>query len=600
MQQLFNRSLVIVIGLIACTVSQLRADASREDRLAFGRAPASFTFTDIHYLPRTLSDLGKKKAYVVVFTTLHCPVVRRSLPALKELEAEYRGQDVQFLALNVGVDDPLVEVAYQALKADLPFPVGKDSDGAAARALGVTRTPEVVVLDEEFRLRYRGRINAQVRLGGISPAAGREDLREAIADVLAGREVAVQETPVDGCLIEFDGLRSLPAPVPSEVTFSEHIAPLLAKHCQDCHRPETAAPFNLMTFADAVAHAETMAEVVRSEQMPPSFASTQHGKFENLRKLSDQERALILAWVQRGKLEGDPSKLPPPREFSNLKWKIGEPDLVIPTLLETKIPAKGYLPYQFAILPKIFLHDTWVQRVEILPSNKAVVHHCNLAYIKAGDKITTKNLVTGYVPGGDALVLGDGLAYCIPAGSMLVLQMHYVTTGERTTDRTEVGIVFAKEPIQKRLQHISCMAHRFAIPPGDPHYLISVNKTFNCNATGIGMFSHMHLRGKDMVMNASYPDGNEEVLLAIPNYDFNWQMSYRWSQGTKKFPQGTHIKVDAHFDNSTFNPFNPDPTVIVTEGDQSFDEMMLGFLFYTDDDEQLNLQIDPHNGRVVE
>jgi len=583
------------VGVIA------RAQAAEPGapRLSFGQAPDPVHFTDIRYLRRSLSDFGKKRAYVVVFTTLECPMVRRSLPILNEMWDAYRTRDVQFLALNVGVDDPLVEVANQALEAELGFPVGKDFDGAAAQALGVTRTPEVVLLDADYKLRYRGRISSRVRLGGISPAQPQEELRSALDDLLAGRPVAVRETPVDGCAIEFESLKTLPARIPSTVTFSEHIAPLLAKHCQECHRPGTAAPFSLITFRDALAHAEMLAEVVRSGQMPPSFASQKHGQFENLRTLSPEERALVLGWVQQGKQEGDPAKLPPAREFPQTRWKIGEPDLILSAPQEVAIPATGFLPYQHVILPRAFLYDTWMQKVEILPSNKSVVHHCNLGYIKVGEQTTTKNLVTGYVPGGDALDLDRGLAYCIPAGSFLVLQLHYVTTGRPETDRTSVGITFAKERIQRRLRLLTCVQHDISIPPGEGNHLLAATDSFPCNATGIGLFSHMHLRGKDMQFLATRPDGSTETLLSIANYDFNWQVSYRWPEGKMKFSRGTKVTARAHFDNSPFNAFNPDSTVTVTEGEQSFNEMMYGMLFYTDDDERLDLAIDPKTGWVL-
>jgi hypothetical protein len=519
---------------------------------------------------------------------------------LKELEEQYRGRGVQFLALNVGADDPLVEVAAQGLNVDLAFPVGRDFDGRFASSVGATRTPEVVVLDGQQRLRYRGRIDSQVRLAGVAPQTGREDLKEAIEDVLAGREVRVAETPVDGCLIEYDALRSLPASVPEEVTFHEHVAPLLQKHCQECHRPGTVAPFSLLSYRDAAAHVETIAEVVRQERMPPAFASRKHGEFVNRLGMSADERALIRAWVARGAIEGDASRAPPPREFPERKWKIGEPDLVIEMAAENKVPASGYVPYQYAFLPAVFPEDTWVQAIEILPGNIQAVHHCNMVYVTAGGGInTTQNFITGYVPGGDPMVLGNGLGYKIPAHSILVLQLHYVTTGEETTDRTSVGLVFAKEKIQKQLRHFQCTAHRFQIPPGAPHYPLKATRTFPCDATGIGMFCHMHLRGKDMTFRSIAPDDRREVLLSVPNYDFNWQMSYRWPEGKVRFAKGTKVEVTSHYDNSAFNPFNPDPTATVVEGDQTFNEMMYGFLFYTDDAEQLELTIDPKTGHVV-
>jgi len=600
-----NRALLRGIASIAlCLVSGLAmaTDTADVDRpLAFGEQPAHFTFTDTRFLPRTLSDLGEKKAYVIVFTTLDCPVVKRSLPRLKELEAQLRERDVQFLALNVGVNQPVTEVAFQALKAEIPFPAGKDFDGSAARALGASRTPEVVVLDSERRLRYRGRIDGQIRRGGIASAAQRADLLEAIQDVLSGKEVRVRETPVDGCPIDFDGLRSLPAPVPEQVTYSEQIAPLLEKHCQHCHRPDTAAPFSLLSYTDAASHAETIAEVVRIGQMPPIYSAREHGEFRNHQRLTPQEQALVLAWVRQGRNEGEPAAEPTTHVAAPAsKWRIGEPDLVIPTILETKIPATGVVPYHYAILPHVFWKDTWVQGIEILPGNRSVMHHCNLGFLQPGEAVTRNNFITGYVPGGEAMNLTPGVGFCIPAGSVLVMQMHYVTNGERTTDRTSVGIRFARDVIQKRLRYFDCVNHDIAIPPGDPHFPLSASRHFPCNATGYAMFGHMHLRGKDMTFTAHHPDGTQETLLSIPNYDFNWQMAYRWKEGAQRFPKGTRVEVVAHFDNSAFNPYNPDHTVTVKEGQQSFDEMMYGFLFYSNDDEQLNLTISPRDGTVIE
>jgi len=588
---------IVGLALLLPAASAAPAD---ETSPALGEQIPPVSFTDIHYLPRTLADFGEKQAYVVVFTTLECPVVKRYLPRLKELDEQYRDRGVQFLALNVGAVDSLVEVAAQGVAADFAFPVGRDFDGLFAQSVGATRTPEVVVLDGQQQLRYRGRIDSQVRLGGVAPQTGREDLKEAINDVLAGKEVRVAQTPVDGCLIEYASLRSLPASVPDQVTFHQHIAPLLQKHCQECHRPGTVAPFSLISYRDVTAHAETIAEVVRQQRMPPAFASRRHGEFVNRLGMSDDERALIRAWVAHGTPQGDPAQAPPPREFPEQKWKIGEPDLVIEMAVENSIPADGYVPYQYAFLPTVFPEETWVQAIEILPGNKQAVHHCNMVYVTAGGGInTTENFITGYVPGGDPMVLGDGLGYRIPAHAILVLQLHYVTNGEPATDRTSVGLIFSKGKVQKQLRHFQCTTHRFRIPAGASHYPLTATRTFPCDATGIGMFCHMHLRGKDMTFRALTPDDRHEVLLSVPNYDFNWQMSYRWPDGQVHFTKGTKVEVTAHYDNSIFNPYNPDPTATVVEGDQTFNEMMYGFLFYTDDGEHLDLMIDPKTGHVV-
>ena len=591
--------LMAAAALAAC------GDVRAAGGLSVGEQAPAFTFTDIRYLQRSLADFGEVKAYVIIFGKTDCPLVQRYAPKLKSLDETYRGRGVQFLALNVGAGDSVTDAAWQAIENDWSFPVGKDFDGAAARLLGATRTPQAIVLDAQQRLVYRGRIDDQLRLGGARPAATREDLKEAIEDVLAGREVRVKETPVDGCPIEFDALTALPAAVPKQVTFSEHVAPILARHCQECHRPETSAPFSLLSYRDAHDHAESIAEVVRQERMPPAFAGRQSREIVNVRRLSDEEQALVLAWAKGGKLEGDASKRPPSREFAGGRWRIGEPDLELKMLAASEIPAEGYIPYRYVLLPHIFMHDTWVQRVEIRPGNKAAVHHANLAYVKVGSLPSNENFITGYVPGGDAMVLEGGIGFKIPAGSVLALQIHYVTTGQKATDRTSVGLGFAKEPIQKELRHFQGVNRRFEIPPLAGHHPVKATRTFAADATGIGMFAHMHLRGKDMTFRAIYPPGasdeaRSEVLLAVPNYNFDWQLSYRWAAGQKKFPKGTKYEVTAHFDNSPFNPYNPDPKAAVREGEQTFQEMMYGFLFYTHDDERLDLTIDPKTGRAVE
>jgi hypothetical protein len=269
-----------------------------------------------------------------------------------------------------------------------------------------------------------------------------------------------------------------------------------------------------------------------------------------------------------------------------------------------QLPADGYIPYRYTVMPYVFLKDTWVQKLEINPGNDEAVHHCNMGFLKLTDVRgkefhPEKNFVTGFVPGGDPMVLDSGIGFCIPAGSVLGLQLHYVSIGEPTTDQTSVGLVFAREKIQKQIRHFQCHTSRFQIPPEATHHPVKASKTFGEDATGIGMFCHMHLRGKDMTFEATYPDGNTETLLSIPNYNFEWQSSYRWEKNAVKFLKGTRIDCTAHYDNSTFNPFNPDPSATVRHGTQTYHEMMYGFVFFTNDHEQLNLTIDPLTGYVV-
>lgn len=574
--------------------AEATASEATSTKPEIGTKIADVRFKDIHWLERSIKELGEKKAFVVVFTTLECPLVQRYLPRIKELSEQYKDKDVQFVAINVGPEDALTEVAYQAIKVDAQFPFGKDFSGETVKALGVERTPEVVVLDGELTLKYRGRINSQYRTGGVAPEAGREDLKEAIEDVLAGRELSVKETPVDGCKITFEELKS---PI-EKVNYSEHVAAIFQKNCQDCHRPGTTAPFSLLEYEDAVNYAEMIAEVVGERRMPPQYASSEHGHFINKMELTRDERAMVVQWCKTGCEQGDKSKAPAPREFPTTRWRIGEPDLVLPIPKAIKIPKEGYVAYKYVFLPHKFEQDTWVQAIEILPDNMRAVHHANLVSIKDGN-LKNPDFITGYVPGGDPMVMGPNEGFCVRKGSTLVLQIHYVTYGEESTDQMEVGLVYCKQRVDKEIRDFQVTNLTFKVPPHEPHYRVDAVKEFNCDATGVGMFVHMHLRGKDMLFRAVYPDGTKEDLLMVPNYNFDWQLSYRWDFGSRKFPKGTKIECVAHYDNSKFNPYNPAPEKTVEEGQQTYQEMMYGFMFYTDDNEKLGLEIDPSTGFVL-
>jgi len=575
--------LALVLVLLATSAGRAEESAKVGDRID------KLSFTDIHYLPRTLADFGAKKAFVLVFTNTSCPMARRYLPVLQALAQEYRTKEVQFVAVNAAEEDSIVAMATQAVQHEVEYPFVKDFGGVCARALGVRRTPEVVVLDGEQRLRYRGRIDDQYRLGGTRVAPTRRDLKEALDAVLAGRAVAVAETEVDGCPITFPQPRQ-----PRAVAFAEQVAPILQKHCWQCHHAGGSAPFSLTSYKQASGRAAAVAEVVADGRMPPWFAGPEFGPFVNRRGLSDEERTTILDWVRSG-APGDGKKIPEPPAPPQSKWLIGAPDLVLETVVH-KLPAAGDIPYMYAVLPYVFSADTWVQGVQILPDNPRVLHHCNLAFGSLAHGVSEENFITGVVPGGDAMALEDGVAFRIPKGSVLGLQIHYVATGKPEQCRVSVGLRYPRVAVQKQLRHLQLTTSRFAIPPGASAHKVAAARVLDRDVIGVGLFAHMHLRGKDMTFTAHLPDGTTDTLLIIPNYSFSWQVPYRWQPGQKRLPKGTRVECVAHFDNSAFNPFNPDPKATVRHGEQTHQEMMFGFFFYIDATGQLGLQIDPKTG----
>jgi hypothetical protein len=583
----------IIVGLLLASVVLLQAAEPKPS--AIGDAIPELYFKDIRYLPRTLKDLGERQAYVLVFTNTTCPVAQRYWPKLKQLDSEYRPKGAQFVAVNVGSDDSISQMAQQAIDFEVEFPFVKDTDGSCARALGVQRTPEVAVLDSKRRLRYRGRIDDRQRLGGASPQVTSDDLKLALDAVLAGADPPAAQTVVDGCLITYPTIGNPKEPV----TFSKDIAALLQKHCQECHHAGSpSAPFSLVTFDEVASHAEMIAEAVADQRMPPWYGSRRH-RFSNERGLSSAERRQIAAWVRGGSLEGDLSAAPPPLTFHDSKWEIGEPDLVVTALETHSLPAEGIIDYKYVVLPYVFTEDTWISAAEILPDNPKIVHHCNMGHFTLGKKFSEGNFITGRVPGGTPLIAGEGAALRIPKNSVVGLQIHYTTTGKPEANRMSVGFKFPRGVVRKELKHLQVTTSNFAIPPGASAHAVVSSRTLSADASGIGMFSHMHLRGKDMTFIAHRPDGQKETLLTIPNFSYAWQQNYRWNPGTKKFPKGTRIEVIAHYDNSPFNPWNPDPNAEVRNGPQTFHEMMFGFFFYTEDGEELNLPVDPKTGRAV-
>jgi thiol-disulfide isomerase/thioredoxin len=550
-------------------------------------------FTDIRSLPRTLADFGEKKAYVLVFTNTSCPVAQRYLPVLQAMEKEYRGKDVQFVAVNSAEEDTLIATATHAVKFEVEFPVVKDFDAAVARAVGVTRTPEAVVLDSEKRLVYRGRIDDQFRLRGVRKDATAHELKDAIESVLAGKPVKTPETEVDGCAITFPKVRK-----PKDVTFAADVAPILAKHCWDCHKANGSAPFALTTHKQAAARADSILETITDQRMPPWFASHEFGPFVNRRGLSDAERDTVRDWVKSGTAEGDATKTPAAPEAAKSKWQMGTPDLVLDSV-EFDLPATGDIPYKYTLLLHTFKEDTWVQNAEIISDNPRAMHHCNMAHASIVGGFKDENFITGAVPGGEPMNLDPGVAFRIPKGSVLGLQIHFVATGKPEKCKLSVGLKYPREVVQKQLRHFQLNDQRFAIPPGAPAHKVTASRTLDHDIVGVGMFSHMHLRGKDMTFKAHLPGGKDETLLVIPNYNFAWQVPYRWEPGKKTFPKGTRLECVAHFDNSTFNPYNPNPKATVRNGPQTHNEMMYGFFFFTHADEKLNLKVDPKTGVEV-
>jgi hypothetical protein len=359
------------------------------------------------------------------------------------------------------------------------------------------------------------------------------------------------------------------------VTFTKDVAPIFYKNCAECHRAGEIAPMSLVTYKEARPWARSIKEKVLIREMPPWHADPRHGQFLNDRRMSQQEIDTIVAWVDQGAKEGDPKDLPAPPRYPD-GWNIGKPDAVFYLPEEFSVPAEGVVDYKYFTVPTNFTEDKWIQAAEIRPGNREVVHHVIVFVQKGADR----KLLVGYAPGEQPAIISPGLGKKIPAGASLVFQMHYTPTGTAGKDRSYVGLVFTKQPPKNELLTRPIMNMRFAIPPGDPNYRVESSFTFTEDGQIHSLMPHMHLRGKDFEYRVAFPDGTSKIILSVPKYDFAWQSYYVLKEPVRA-PKGTRVDCVAHFDNSTKNKYNPDPTREVRWGDQTWEEMMIGWMSYT-------------------
>lgn len=365
-------------------------------------------------------------------------------------------------------------------------------------------------------------------------------------------------------------------------TYTKDVAPILNQRCVGCHRPGEAAPMSLASYKDARPWAKAIREAVLLRRMPVWLADPAHGKFRNERRLSHREIEALVSWVDAGAPEGDPALAPPPPRFAD-GWNIGKPDQVVDIGTDFEVPASGTVPYKYFRIPSGYTEDKWVEAAEIRPDKRTVVHHV-IVFLQepgqpnflGGDGST---LLVGFAPGEQPMQFRPGTAKLIKAGTTFVFQMHYTPDGQPAQDRTYVGLRFAKEPPQYRAVTGRALNGRFKIPPQDPNYEVRSTWTARQDVQITGFMPHMHLRGKDFQYTAVYPDGRDQVVLKVPRYDFNWQLTYELAEPLS-LPQGARIDCVAHFDNSANNKFNPDPNVEVKWGDQTWEEMMIGWFTY--------------------
>jgi hypothetical protein len=416
-------------------------------------------------------------------------------------------------------------------------------------------------------------------------------------------------------------------------TFSKDVAPIFYEHCTVCHRPGEVAPMSLLTYDAARPWVRSIGAAVSRGVMPPWHADPAYGQFSNDRRLTDAEKDTIARWVNAGAPEGNKADLPAQPTYPD-GWAIGEPDAVFSMQEDYPVPASGTVEYKYFEVPTNFTEDKWITAYQVRPSTPGVVHHV-IVYARpprrerpanaqppaaggaparrqegpitfaagmeeprtpevlaarelkqgpANDRPApeggTGNFVGGYVPGQNLRVFRPGTAMRLPAGSTLVFQMHYTANGKAATDRTSIGFTFTPTPPKQEVIIAALMNQNFTLPSGASSTDVVAEMTVNRDMEIWSLLPHTHVRGKRWEVRAIYPDGRDEIVLAVPHYDFNWQTEYIFKEPLK-LPKGTVLRTTAWYDNSEGNKSNPDPTKDVHWGDQTWDEMQFTAFAFT-------------------
>ena len=456
------------------------------------------------------------------------------------------------------------------------FVVLQDPTQAVHKTLGTGRSPEAVLVSTaDWSIAYRGPVEEIVDTGAGVVRTRR--LANAVADLIAAKPVDVSRAATIG---EPAGLRPV---VHGE--YATHIAPMLLNSCMPCHRPGDIAPWSMTNHTVISTFSKIMKSAVLAGEMPPWHADPKHQKYVNAKVLAPGEVATLIDWIDRGSPRGlgeDPlEKINHPIEPD---WPLGKPDAII-SLPPQEVPESGTVDYRYLVASNPFPTDVWLRAISIKPGERSVVHHCLVFKGSFTEVLALQGglggFFAGYVPGMEQVPFPVGTGKLLRKGDIIVFQMHYTVSGKATTDNTQMGLYLAPAKPERELVTGAAYTTKFQIPPNDPAVPVSASKTFAKKSMLYEFSPHMHFRGANARYTLVYPSGEKEVLLNVPNYFFNWQALYRLEK-PMEIPAGTRILCEGHFDNSPQNRFNPDPSQSVKFGEQSWEEMFIGYINYTE------------------
>ncbi len=534
----------------------------------------NFSLIDANDIARELYYHTHVPVIVLLTVGESLAVLRPILPEIQALRNEY-GENALFWAILSQPKNNRKTLAAEAEALGADFPILLDSSRIVTRNLRPRTFPEAfAVRSADWTLFYQGAVITEVDTG--SETLRNDYLRNALAQYFANDSISVE-------LAEGAG-ESANLPDLGTISYAADIAPIFVEHCVRCHSEGNIAPFALDGYDAVLENAFVIKQQVMSGKMPPWHADDYYGRFANETRLTPTQKELLIEWINRGAARGegeDPLAsvaFPAPTD-----WLLGEPDYIV-EIPEQEVPAEGVVDYLYIPVPNPVPRDAWLKAAVVIPGNAEVVHHSlvfmttsleDLFAIQGG----LAGFYTGYVPGLDPAFFPEGTGKFLPKGATFVFQQHYTPNGKAATDVTKLGLYLADEKPDMQLVTASAFSIDIDIPKNERNHQITASRRIQQDSWLVEMNPHMHYRGKRFQYEAFYPDGSSEILLSTPDYHFDWQRMYRLAE-PKFLPQGTQIRISGSFDNSQQNRRNPDSNQRVRFGQQSWDEMFIGYFNY--------------------
>jgi len=577
---------VLAVAIVVCVAVMPVANAAEAAPAAesLPTTAKNFRLEDHNGGSHELYRMKDVKAVVLFYQGNGCPIVRKSVPEIKAIRDAYQSKGVAFFLINANPLDDKASIVAEAKEFEIDIPVLMDTAQLVTHDLGTKRTGEaIVIVGGSWKIAYRGAVDDRLDYGAERPKANNTWLRNALDAVLEGKDPEVASTETKGCLIDLKD-------PPKKISYSKHIAPLLAEKCASCHVEGHIGPFAMDSYENVAGRRSMIREVLMTKRMPPWHADPHHGEFTNDTSLTESEMRTMIAWLDaeapRG--EGKDPLLKFAVENPEQIWPLGKPDIIIPMAERVEVPADGVVDYVYQRVPYTGDEDLWIQAADVLPEDHTVLHHGlvflrypkHLRHLEPDNEAGLNGFFAGYVPGMLAEPYPKGAGKWVPKGSEFVFQMHYTTTGRASSDQSKLGLYLTKKKPGREFFTRAATSIDLEIPPNSKRTPAEAKYAFKRDVILYEMGPHMHFRGSEVNYVVKYPDGKLETLLNVPNYDFNWQTMYRFKE-PKRLPAGTELLVTGAFDNSANNPRNPDPSKWVYFGEQSWEEMFVGYIGYT-------------------